>query len=268
MREVKQAMANFSMKQGSSLVIAAAIHDGHTIRDELHPYLNLTEHERMKEEDPYTAYLTDFSDTNIVVHTSRFETDLNRPREKAVYTNPEDAWGMKVWKWDLPQEQIRKSCELYDEFYKQATTFILKVYEKHGYFILLDLHAYNYRRTNAYREDLPELSPEINLGTASVDPFWRPVIDNFAYNLTRCSINGRFPDVRENIRFRGGAFSQWVNRNFSEMGCAISVSLKKTFMDEWTGRADIHHLNEIKNTLHLASTKVMELQQETLVASK
>lgn len=257
------------MKHGLSPVITTAIHDGHSIRDDLRPYINLSEHERMQEEDPYTAYLADFSDSSIIVHTSRFEVDLNRPRDMAVYTNPEDAWGLKVWKWDLSQEQIRKSCEFYDEFYRQAATLILHVFEKHGYFILLDLHSYNYRRTNAYREDPPDLNPEINLGTASVDPSWRRAVDALSDSLSQCSIGKRHPDVRENVKFKGGAFPQWVNRNFGDMGCAITIALKKTFMDEWTGYADIYHLNEIKAALQTAAIKLTAFQKnEMLVSTK
>ena len=40
----------------------------------------------------------------IIVNRSRFEVDINRPRDKAVYITPEDAWGLHIWKNipDLP----------------------------------------------------------------------------------------------------------------------------------------------------------------------
>src|SRR5690606_40970947 len=91
-------MEPFISSESDSPVIAAAIHEGHLIRDELLPYLNLEEHERSREEDPYTDYLSEVSPSRVIVNVSRFETDLNRPRSKAVYQQPEDAWGLQVWK--------------------------------------------------------------------------------------------------------------------------------------------------------------------------
>lgn len=250
-------MNDFQITEGNSPIITAAIHDGHVIRGDLQPYLNLTEHERMREEDPYTGYLADISDTHIVVYTSRFEVDLNRPREKAVYTNPEDAWGLFVWKWDPSREHLTHSLSIYDEFYKRVKSLIRRTIDKHGFFIVLDLHAYNYRRSNPHREDPTASTPEINLGTASIDLTWRPSLNIFIENMSRQFIKGHRPDIRENIKFKGGEFSRWINRNFGDSGFALRIDFKKTFMDEWTGRADIYHLNDIKNALRNTAVKLV-----------
>ena len=34
----------------------------------------------------------------VSVTRSRFEADLNRPRDRAVYLTPADAWGHQVWR--------------------------------------------------------------------------------------------------------------------------------------------------------------------------
>jgi N-formylglutamate deformylase len=88
----------FNIQDPSSPIIIAAIHDGHQIRTELAEYLSLGESSRLREEDPFTGKWLSISKNTITTKTSRFEVDLNRPREKAVYLKPEDSWGLKVWK--------------------------------------------------------------------------------------------------------------------------------------------------------------------------
>lgn len=237
------------MTEGNNRVIVTAIHDGHSIRDDLRPYLNLMEHERLREEDPYTEYLTDISDSRIAVYTSRFEVDLNRPRHKAVYGDPNEAWGLDVWRWNLPHDKIERSLSIYDAFYTSLESFLQNMIDRHKQFVVLDLHTYNHRRDSPYEEAAAIFNPEINIGTASVKPAWRYVVSNFIQAMSRQTIKGHAPDVRENIKFKGGEFSSWINRRFGDYGCAIAVELKKSFMDEWNGRVDIHHLNQIKTAL-------------------
>ena len=38
---------------------------------------------------------------------SRFEVDLNRPREEAVYRVPEDCWGLDVWRGGRLDSSLR-----------------------------------------------------------------------------------------------------------------------------------------------------------------
>ena len=52
---------------------------------------------------------TTVGNTQIIGTHSRFEVDLNRPREKAVYIKPEDAWGLEVWKYKPSQELVIRS---------------------------------------------------------------------------------------------------------------------------------------------------------------
>ena len=59
--------------------MVTASHDGHETREELRALFNLSESERLREEDPFTARWLNVSDNRITVHHSRFETDVNRP---------------------------------------------------------------------------------------------------------------------------------------------------------------------------------------------
>ncbi|HYH57461.1 MAG TPA: N-formylglutamate amidohydrolase, partial [Anseongella sp.] len=198
----------FIVEESSSPIIAAAIHEGHHIRPELLPYMNLTEAERMREEDPYTGYLTGISDSRVIINISRFEVDMNRPREKAVYLRPEDAWGLRVWKPPLPPSLISHSLKLYDAFYRKVGKLLRHIIHARGYFVVLDLHSYNYKREGQQGESTNAQEPEINIGTIHNHDKWRPLIDYFMGRLSAATINGRHPDVRENVKFKGGEFSK------------------------------------------------------------
>ena len=56
-------------------------------------------------------------------------------------------------------------------------------------------------------------------------------------------------DVRENVRFRGGELSRWVNERYRDRGCALAIEFKKMFMDEWTGTVDERHVEELVERL-------------------
>ena len=79
---------------GSGQLIATAVHDGHEVRDEVAQHLALTDAARLRKEDPFTGDWAQAASNQVIGTRSRFEVDLNRPREKSVYRPPEDAWGM------------------------------------------------------------------------------------------------------------------------------------------------------------------------------
>lgn len=239
----------FVIEKSSSPVIAAAIHEGHHIRPGLLPYMNLNEAERSREEDPYTGYLATISDNRVIVNISRFEVDMNRPREKAIYLKPEDAWGLNVWTAFPPPSFIDHSLKLYDAFYKEVDKLLQHTIRCCGYFAVLDIHSYNYKRERQQDENADLLNPEINIGTAHNDARWRPLIDHFITTLSATKINGHAPDVRENVKFMGGEFSRRISKEYGSYGCVLSVEFKKTFMDELTGIVSLPHLRQIKNAL-------------------
>src|SRR5690606_25752276 len=209
----------------------------------------LKEHERFREEDPYTAYMVDLPVSTVVVHASRFMVDLNRLQEKAIYKIPDDAWGLQVWKDQFPDFLEKGLMDYYHGFYSKVEELIEETIQKFGYFLILDVHSYNHRRESPDRSAPAIDNPEINIGTAYNHEQWQPIIENFMEHLSQSIITGNHPDVRENVVFKGGGFSQWINSRYKDSGCVISVEFKKTFMDEWTGRAFIEHILEIREAL-------------------
>ncbi|MHC2990354.1 N-formylglutamate amidohydrolase [Pontibacter sp. HJ8] len=241
----------YHIKQGKSPLIATAIHDGHTVRDNIRSLFSLPEKERLREEDPFTATWTGITDNRVIGLNSRFEMDLNRSREKAIYRKPEDAWGLHVWKEELPEELVRESLARYDRFYEEVKQLLQQVQEQHGCFVVYDLHTYNHRRQGADGPEAdPAENPEVNLGTGNMNrELWAPVVDAFTRSMQSYNYQGRRLDVRENVKFEGGHFMRWIHDTFPDSACVISIEFKKFFMDEWTGKPDENQLKEIEKAL-------------------
>lgn len=237
-----------------------ALHDGHRIDEALCDYLLLDEQERAREEDPYTGYMiADLPVTTVVVHTSRFQLDLNRVKEKSVYAKPEDAWGLDVWN-GLPPAAIKALHARYDAFYNEVRLLIEETIKRHGYFCILDVHSYNHRRESPFKKADQETHPEINLGTFYNKEKWLRLCDSYNAFLSESGRSGNQTDARQNVIFKGGAFAQWVTDQFGDYGPVLSIEFKKTFMDEWTGIASIPHVNSLKQLLQ---SSVSFLQKET-----
>jgi N-formylglutamate amidohydrolase len=252
--------ASWVLTQGHGPIVAVALHDGHNIRAEVSSLLALSESDRTREEDPFTALWTTVADTQIVVKQSRFEFDLNRPREKAVYLTPEDAWGLSVWHSVPSEEIVARSLAEYDAFYATVKRVFADIEQRFGCFVVFDLHTYNHRREGleALPAD-PRYNPEINLGTGSLNrDRWAPVVDRFITDLRSFDFLGQHLDVRENIRFRGGHFSRWTHQSFPESACVLAIEVKKFFMNEWTNEADPVQLDAIRRALQSTVPGLLE----------
>jgi N-formylglutamate deformylase len=104
---------------GEGPIVATSIHAGHDLRPEVMALMALSDADRRREEDPFTDQWLGVGDSTFDVARSRFEVDLNRPREGAVYRLPSDAWGLDLWRSDLPDEVIEESLAIYDDFYRE-----------------------------------------------------------------------------------------------------------------------------------------------------
>ncbi len=241
-------------------MVATAIHNGHEVRPNLQALFNLTSDERLREEDPFTAEWVGITDNYIVGNYSRFEMDLNRPPEKAIYRKPEDAWGLHVWKEELPEEQAQESMVRYERFYKDVKQMLSKLLEEHDCIVIYDLHTYNHRREGANGPAAdPEQNPEVNIGTGNMDrEKWAPVVTAFMQSLGSYNYQGRQLDVRENVKFKGGHFMRWIHDTFGDRVCVMSIEFKKFFMDEWTGTPDWEQVQEIKQALEQTKRPVLQ----------
>ena len=251
--------ANYTFIKGTSPLVSTAIHDGHNTREELRDLFNLTDKERLREEDPFTARWLNATDNKVIVHHSRFETDVNRPREKAVYKVPDDAWGLEVWKEGLPEEVYQNSLKVYDDFYKAAKEYFDELFTHHDKLIVYDIHTYNHRREGPDIMADPEENPEINLGTKNMDrDLWDPVLRTVIDQFSGFDYKGRNLDTRENIKFTGGYFGQWLYETYGKNVCPISIEFKKFFMDEHTGEGFEEDIQLIDQMLRKSKQPVLD----------
>lgn len=247
----------WTIETGDDPIIATAIHAGHDLRADVSELMKLADADRLREEDPFTDRWVGAAANTIVVHRSRFEFDLNRPREKAIYVVPDDAWGLDVWKSKPPDEMVAGSLRIYDEFYDELGALCDQVVGAHGHVVVLDIHSYNHRRGGPTAPvDDPELNPEINLGTESIPSSWRSIVDAFGDTMAELPFFDDVLDVRENVKFKGGAMTRWINRRYQERGCSIALEMKKIYMDEWTGDLDESIMAAIGQIIDAAAESV------------
>lgn len=252
-------MQLFELSVGDCPLVAAAIHAGHALRPAIAELVALDEAVRLREEDPFTDELARLAPTHFFGRRSRFEVDLNRPREQAVYKKPEDAWGLSVWREPLPNAVVAESLANYDLFYKTAHTVLHELICRHGRVVVLDIHSYNHCRDGRGCAADETENPEVNIGTGSLDrTAWGPLVDRFIADLRAFDAGGRRLDVRENVKFFGGHFAKWIHAMFPGQTCAIAVEFKKTFMDEWTGQPDEARVDHLARALAMTFDPIRE----------
>lgn len=250
-----RTVPDWDLVTGHGPVIAAAVHDGHHMRPGLVPHLAIDEAGRRRDEDPMTGLLTEVGDVRIRVRTSRFEVDLNRPRELALSTDPEDTWGIRFWKGTLPPQELERSLAIHDRFRAMFTGLMEHMLDRWDQVLLLDLHSYNHRRDGAEAAPAdPAGNPDIDLGITTLHPErWGRVAERFTDVLRRHRVAGREADVRANVRYpTGGDFPEWVYATWGQAACTITVEYKKTYMDEWTGQVDLEAVEDLRDGLQAA----------------
>jgi N-formylglutamate amidohydrolase len=183
---------------------------------------------------------------------------MNRPREKAVYLAPADAWGLDVWRCPPNAAVIEQSRAMYDEFYSHLRLLLERLVARHGRVVVFDLHSYNHIRQGGTAAD-PEQNPEVNLGTRTMQrAYWSAVVDRWLREMRAYNYLGRPLDVRENVKFFGGHLPGWIHQNFPLTVCALAIEVKKFFMDEWTGELFPLQHKKLQEVLELAAAGVQE----------
>ncbi|MDR2276128.1 MAG: N-formylglutamate amidohydrolase [Sphingobacterium sp.] len=227
---------------------AFAIHDGHHIDADLESHLCISPSDRLREEDPYTAILAELPFNRFVCGTSRFQLDLNRNKDGAVYLTPEQSWGIQVWGEELPPQFKNQLYESYDMLYQKIVQQLEHTIERYGYFVVYDIHSYNARRDGPDAPIDEVNNPQINIGTAHNHLKWQGLTALFLDSL-RNGKDGQVYDVRENVKFKGGFLSAYLNEKFGDKGCIFSIEFRKDFMNEWTGEVFPQKLQEYKQLL-------------------
>ncbi|MFT5435595.1 MAG: hypothetical protein ACI840_000228 [Ulvibacter sp.] len=204
--------------------ICGAVHDGHQFRKELWDNCLHTEYDRWFEEDPCTKEFVNTHPIVIAGCDSRFEYDLNRDPENAIY---EDAWGKKLWSEPLNTEVRKRSSQKHAVFYTVVHALVTKLEELFGIVVVYDMHSYNWRR---WDRDVPV----INLGTSNVDnDRFGDEVETWRQSLSELKLPYKIIATSKiNNTFVGnGYFLKYITENF-ENTLVLATEFKKIYCDE------------------------------------
>ena len=204
--------------------VCGTVHDGDQFRKELWDNCLHTQYERWYEEDPGTKNMVISHPILIAGRDSRFEYDLNRIPEEAVF---DTAWGKQLWRRPLTKEEKEKSLAKHTAFFKVTHALIKKIEDKFGAAIVYDMHSYNWQRWD--RE-----VPTWNLGTSNIDndrfgediESWRQSLSEIKLpnNIkSRAAINNTF--------FGNGYFLKYITKNFKNT-LVLATEIAKVYCDE------------------------------------
>ena len=202
-----------------------AVHDGHQFRKELWDNCIHTEYERWYEEDPETKEMVRSHPIVIAGCDSRFEYDLNRAPEDAVF---DTAWGKKLWHEPLSEENKMKSLKKHENFYKVVHALIAKLESKFGVAVVYDMHSYNWKRWD--RE-----VPTWNLGTSNVDnDRFGGTIELWRQALSELKLPHAIKSTSKiNDTFQGnGYFLKYITKNFQNT-LVLATEIAKVYCDEY-----------------------------------
>ena len=242
----------WTVQQGAGPIVATAIHDGNSLRPEVAAAMKLSDLDRLREEDPFTGQAIVDVPTHVIAHVSRFEYDLNRGVDGAVYETPDQCWGLDVWHQRLDPALVRRSLDLHAAYYRMLGQLLDEVAALHDRFVVIDVHSYNHRRDGpAGAPTDPAKAPDINIGTFSMPrDHWAYLVDPLIEAMRGFDFKGRKLDVRENIAFQGkGEQTRFVHDRYPGHGCAIALEFKKFFMDEWSGEPDPAELDAMRRLI-------------------
>jgi len=205
--------------------VCAAIHYGHQFRKELWDNCIHTEYDRWYEEDPATKEMINTHPIVIAGCDSRFEYDLNRSPEDAVF---ETAWGKQLWKNPLPDNMKEQSLKKHEAYYKVVKALISKIEEKFGVCIVYDMHSYNWRRWD-------RVVPTWNLGTSNIDSTrFGADIEDWRQSLSEMILPNDIKSTSKiNDTFQGnGYFLKFITNNFKNT-LVLATEIAKVYCNEY-----------------------------------
>jgi len=205
--------------------VCGAVHDGHQFRKALWDKCLHTEYERWYEEDPETKRMIASHPIVIAGCDSRFEYDLNRTPEDAVF---ETAWGKQLWNEPLTEAEKNISQQKHANFYKVVHALISKLEALHGTCIVYDMHSYNWQRWD--RE-----VPTWNLGTTNIDNArFGDSIEAWRKDLESIKLPHNIPQTAaiNNTFFGNGYFLKYITNTFNNT-LVLATEIAKIYCEEY-----------------------------------
>jgi len=207
--------------------VCTAIHAGSRFRKELEDICLLSKAERYFEEDPHTEKFIQSLPITLVGNDSRYEYDLNRDPENAIY---DVAWGKQVWKRALTEEERQISLQKHANFYTVVRALVKNLEKDFGAALVYDIHSYNYQRH--------PVSYLFNIGIENIDvKRYNSQLSYWKRELMKIKVKRVQTDVSVNHIFFGrGYLLKLVQQEFNHT-LVLATEVKKVFMNELTGEA-------------------------------
>lgn len=228
-QQVFHAVANdysFTLNISSYVpYVCAAIHDGHQFRRDLWDNCLHSEYNRWYEEDPSTKNMIESHPIVIAGCDSRFEYDLNRAPEDAVF---ETAWGKQLWKSPLPIKAKEISLAKHKAFYEIVYALIETIESIHGLAVVYDMHSYNWKR---WEREVPTW----NLGTSNIDnERFGSCVETWRQSLSELKLPNNIKSTALiNDTFQGnGYFLKFITQNFKNT-LVLATEIAKVYCDEY-----------------------------------
>ncbi len=218
--------------------VCTAIHDGCNIRQDLEEKCALSPFERWYEEDPYTGEFISALPIVLVGRDSRFEYDLNRSPDQAIY---EQAWGKKVWNRPLGKVQKQKSLVKHDNYYKITHALIEQLEYTYNGCVVYDIHSYNYKRWE-------RPVPVFNIGTERINAKFKSHTEEWNKRLSCIKLehSNVTIDSKINDTFHGRGYNlEYITKHFSKT-LVLATEVKKIYCDEETGEDYPQIIKELK----------------------
>ena len=217
--------------------VCAAIHDGGQMRDDILEKCSLSTYERWYEEDPHTAEFVSNFPILIQGCDSRFEYDLNRDPETAIY---EEAWGKEVWKIPLSESQKQRSLAKHHAFYEVVEALIQKLESKFKKCVVYDIHSYNWKRW-----DRPV--PVFNIGAEKIDDEkFGNYVESWRDELSQIELGDIHNYTAVNDVFYGRGYLLGFITNRFKNTLVLATEVSKIYCDELTGESFPEVINQIK----------------------
>ena len=236
--------------------VCGAVHDGHQFRKSLWENCLHTAYERWYEEDPATKAMVQSHPIVIAGCDSRFEYDLNRAPEVAIY---EDAWGKKLWKSPLDDNEKNASLSKHHNFYKVVNALIAKLEDKFKHVVVYDMHSYNWRR---WEREVPTW----NLGTANIDNSrYQRLIEEWSESLGEMELpNGIVSSSKINDTFQGnGYFLKYITTHFQNT-LVLATEIAKIYCHEYNYILYPEVISAVENELKFRIKEHADLFYKTM----
>ncbi len=206
--------------------ICFSTHSGSKISKKSLKNIAISQRKRKYHEDPHTA---DFIVSMPIMAQgldSRYEYDLNRSPENAIY---DEFLGDKVWKKPLTKAQKEIYLQKHQNFYTVISVLVKTLERKFKACIVYDIHAFNYKKIE--RE-----TPIFNIGTEKINNTkFGAFVQSWQTELGKIKLPEMDTTVKLNDVFQGtGYLLEYITTHFPNT-LVLPTEIKKVYCNEEKG---------------------------------